>query len=127
MIKFDRLLSIRPNGNHPEGADPRTSLNHSIGSSDGRCVQRAGTKSTQAYDLHLLGIPRSRGRIASPDPCHEGDSTGSPTLSGKDRLVAPFSVARVRPRTSKGITDLLLLNLVRLVAACPSKKSSIHK
>ena len=33
-----------------------------------------------------------------------------------------FSVARVRPRTSKGITDLLLLNLVRLSAACPSKK-----
>jgi len=33
-----------------------------------------------------------------------------------------FSVARVRPRTSKGITDLLLLNLVRLYAACPSKK-----
>ena len=25
------------------GANPRTSLNHSIGSSDGRCVQRAGT------------------------------------------------------------------------------------
>ena len=33
-----------------------------------------------------------------------------------------FSVARVRPRTSKGITDLLLLNLVRLDAASPSKK-----
>ena len=27
----------------PAGADPRTSLNHPIGSSDGRCVQRAGT------------------------------------------------------------------------------------
>ncbi len=36
-----------------------------------------------------------------------------------------FSVARVRPRTSKGITDLLSLSLVRLFssAACPSKKS----
>ena len=33
-----------------------------------------------------------------------------------------FSVARVRPRTSKGITDLLLLNLVWLNATCPSKK-----
>lgn len=38
--------------------------------------------------------------------------------------VDSFSVARVRPRTSKGITDLLLLNLVRLDAACPSKKIS---
>ena len=37
-------------------------------------------------------------------------------------LAESFSVARVRPRTSKGITDLLLLNLVRLEAACPSKK-----
>ena len=34
----------------------------------------------------------------------------------------PVSVARVRPRTSKGITDLLLLNLVRLNAASSSKK-----
>ncbi len=33
-----------------------------------------------------------------------------------------FSVARVQPWTSKGITDLLLLNFVRLSAACPSKK-----
>ena len=36
----------------------------------------------------------------------------------------PFSVARVRPRTSKGITDLLLLNLAWLYATCPSKKSA---
>jgi len=35
---------------------------------------------------------------------------------------ASTSVARVRPRASKGITDLLLLNLVRLNVACPSKK-----
>ncbi len=40
------------------------------------------------------------------------------------KLVEYISVARVRPRTSKGITDLLLLNLVRLEAACPSKKKS---
>ena len=39
-------------------------------------------------------------------------------------LDEPISVARVRPRTSKGITDLLLLNLVRLDAASPSKKNS---
>ncbi|KYB24757.1 hypothetical protein TcasGA2_TC033280 [Tribolium castaneum] len=35
-------------------------------------------------------------------------------------------MARVRPRTSKGITDLLLLNLVRLEAACPSKKNCLY-
>ena len=38
------------------------------------------------------------------------------------KLVEYISVARVRPRASKGITDLLLLNLVRLNVACPSKK-----
>ena len=36
--------------------------------------------------------------------------------------VDSFSVARVQPRTSKGITDLLLLNLVGLDTPCPSKK-----
>ena len=44
------------------------------------------------------------------------------TLSSQETLVALVIVARVRPRTSKGITDLLLLNFVRLSAACPSKK-----
>ena len=38
----------------------------------------------------------------------------------------PFSVARVQPRTSKGITDLLLLNLARLNAASPSKKKILN-
>ena len=38
-------------------------------------------------------------------------------------LIDIVSVAHVRPRTSKGITDLLLLNLVRLDAASPSKKN----
>ena len=39
--------------------NPRTSLKHSIGSSDGRCVQRAGTYSAHADDICLQGIPRS--------------------------------------------------------------------
>src|SRR5277367_5547744 len=50
---------------------------------------------------------------------------GLPGPYGSDRTHAEsFSVARVRPRTSKGITDLLLLNLVRLDAPSPSKKYS---
>ncbi len=77
----------------------------------------------RAYDSRLLGIPGSRGIIASPDPYHEGDSRGYPLLSESGKRVDPFSVARVQPRTSKGITDLLLLNLVRLDAASPSKKN----
>ena len=56
------------------------------------------------------------------DPNHGKISGVYPLLSGQDRHVAFASVARVQPRTSKGITDLLLLNLVRLNAARPSKK-----
>jgi len=40
-------------------APPVISPNHSIGRSDGRCVQRAGTYSTCAVDTHLQGIPGS--------------------------------------------------------------------
>ena len=50
---------------------------------------------------------------------------GLPDPSGPGEThVDSFSVARVRPRTSKGITDLLLLNLAWLNATCPSKKSA---
>ena len=41
-------------------------------------------------------------------PQHDDDSEDYPRLSVKERLAAIVSVARVRPRTSKGITDLLL-------------------
>lgn len=48
---------------------------------------------------------------------------GLPTPLGEGKELAdPLSVARVQPRTSKGITDLLLLNLAWLNATCPSKK-----
>ena len=58
----------------------------------------------------LQSLPR-RGFIGLPFPFRRG------------KHVDPFSVARVQPRTSKGITDLLLLNLVLLDAASPSKKN----
>lgn len=41
-------------------------------------------------------------------PQHDGVSQDYPNLSVKDMLAGSVSVARVRPRTSKGITDLLL-------------------
>ena len=52
--------------------------------------------------------------------------SGLPAPLGEGGHAEPFSVARVRPRTSKGITDLLLLNLVRLDAASPSKKNFLR-
>ena len=104
-----------------------TSLNsspsHSVGSSDGRCVQRAGTYSTRDDDSHLQGIPCSREIVPSLCPKREGVSHGYPIFTDQDLKHADsFIVARVRPRTSKGITDLLLLNFVGLETPCPSKK-----
>ena len=62
----------------------------------------------QADDLHLLGIPRSRLIIAIIYPYHDAHLKITQDLSAKEELVECISVARVRPRTSKGITDLLL-------------------
>jgi hypothetical protein len=62
----------------------------------------------QADDLRLLGIPRSRSIITIIYPYHDTHSQDYPDLSAKDGLAECVSVARVRPRTSKGITDLLL-------------------
>ncbi|KAK7313633.1 hypothetical protein VNO77_38822 [Canavalia gladiata] len=76
MIRFSGLLTTSRAANRPRRRNPNTSPDHSIGRSDGRCVQRAGTL---------------------PGPVGQGY-----------RLVEYISVARVRPRTSKGITDLLL-------------------
>ena len=41
-------------------------------------------------------------------PHHDTVSEDYTILSDQDKLVERVSVARVRPRTSKGITDLLL-------------------
>ncbi len=60
----------------------------------------------QIDDLRLLGIPRSRLIIAIIYPYHDARSKDCPGLSAKEELVECISVARVRPRTSKGITDL---------------------
>ena len=51
----------------------------------------------------------ARARITKLDPQHERGFTGLPRPLGAGELpVGHVSVARVRPRTSKGITDLLL-------------------
>ena len=63
----------------------------------------------QVDDLRLLGIPRSRPKIATADPKHGESSKDCPDLSIQVMMLVELtSVARVRPRTSKGITDLLL-------------------
>ncbi|KAK8634845.1 hypothetical protein V6N13_022725 [Hibiscus sabdariffa] len=43
MIRFSGLLATSRAANRPRRRDPSTSPDHSIGRSDGRCVQRAGT------------------------------------------------------------------------------------
>ena len=63
----------------------------------------------QVDDLRLLGIPRWRLIITIIYPQHDACWKDYPDLSVKVcKLDECISVARVRPRTSKGITDLLL-------------------
>ncbi|KAL7289425.1 hypothetical protein TKK_0016621 [Trichogramma kaykai] len=52
--------------------------------------------------------------------------SGLPGPFGQGGHADSFSKAHVQPRTSKGITNLLLLNLVRLDATCPSKEISLY-
>jgi hypothetical protein len=109
------------NRNQPQ--TPYYSLNHSIGNSDGRCVQRPETYSMPVSDRRLLGIPRSWRIIANVNPQHDWRFKDFPTLSGQGRvrelqlltaqielhnkLFYSIIVARERPRTSESITDLL--------------------
>ena len=73
--------------------------------------------------LALTGNSSFMGKNYKPQSLARRRFNGLPNLSRQgQRHVDSFSVARVRPRTSKGITDLLLLNLVWLNATCPSKK-----
>ena len=92
-----------------------TSLNylpdHSIGRSDGRCVQRAGTQSAQADYSHILGIPRWQLIISIIGPHHDENSNGCIIYLRRRNVLAEYvSVARVQPGTAKGITDLSLTN-----------------
>ena len=66
-------------------------------------------------------------QLQAPIPTTKGVQRVTRPSRAGERHADPFSVARVRPRTSKGITDLLLLNLVRLDAASPSKKTLRRK
>ena len=61
----------------------------------------------QINDLRLLGIPRWRPKITRVYPHHDSHWR-FPRPVGKGMLAEAVIVARVRPRTSKGITDLLL-------------------
>ena len=61
-------------------------------------------------------------QLQFPIPITTGVQRVTQACRPRRALADPVSVARVRPRTSKGITDLLLLNLVWLYATSPSKK-----
>ena len=81
-----------------------------IGRSDGRCVERAGTYSMRVDDPRLQDIPRCMTNNCKSQSLarREFKRLAKGLLRPADMLVARVSVARVRPRTSKGITDLLL-------------------
>ncbi len=69
----------------------------------------------QIDDLRLLGIPRSRLIIAIIYPYHDARSKDCPGLPAKVKLVECISVARVRPRTSKGMRPVIAPIFLRLI------------
>ena len=84
---------------------------HSIGRSDGRCVQRAGTQPERADYSHILGIPRWRRTISTINPHYEKPSFDCTILRRQHVFLAEcINVVRVRPGAAKGITDLSLIN-----------------
>ncbi|CDR95662.1 hypothetical protein, conserved [Babesia bigemina] len=74
--------------------------NRRIGKATVRIIHRI-TRSVGATG----GVYKGQGQLQKsiPDTMHTKDY---PTLSGQDKLDGCISVARVQPRTSKGITDL---------------------
>lgn len=73
FLQMTRFEAIQSSQRQP----PCYSLSHPIGNSDGRCVQRPETYSTQVDDLHLLGIPHSRQIITIVYPQHSLSSKSS--------------------------------------------------
>ena len=102
-----------------------------------------GLSHGELSDSPLQGIPRLWEKIARPRPNHASNVwprpnalyirtrafTGLPAPVGVGKIPAvPGIVARVRPRTSKGITDLLLLSVsYGFRTVYPSKKSFKHE
>ena len=79
---------------------------------------------TSTLDESLLqGNPHSWGTIAAPGP--DGDQVSRITRPSQAGDHTDF-INVVQPRTSKGITDLLLLLFLRLRAADPAKKKAAH-
>ena len=110
MFRFKQLCDTRSPGK-PGSSDPsEIFILTFIGRSDGRCVQRAGTYSMRVDDSRLQGIPRCMTNNCNGQSLarREFKRLAKDPLGPADMLDAGASVARVRPRTSKGITDLLL-------------------
>jgi len=76
MIRFSQLRHSNENTallrrTKAQFSAPKTSPDHSIGRSDGRCVQRAGTYSARSDEPRLREIPRWRPTVARVDPQHD--------------------------------------------------------
>ncbi len=91
-----------PPGGLPRGA--RGLAEGPLGWRDGRCVQGAGTYSPRVGDTRLLGIPRSRGRVAALDPYWGGVYGIASPFRGRHPLSPPLQLA-CSPGVS-GHTDL---------------------
>lgn len=93
-------------------------MTHSTSKSVSKIIGKSISKITMCIPSSFIGKPQSLARRRF---------NGLPNLSRQgQRHVDSFSGARMQPRISKGITDLLFLNRVWLKTTCPSKKLHQH-
>ena len=80
-------------------------------------------------DIHLLGIPSLHVKISKRDSIYRTNLRFLSPLRAKLNKLSDYPiVARALPRTSKGITDLLLPPTAsNLCKASPSKKQQVYK
>ena len=80
-----------------------------------------------ADDPHLQGIPDSREIIAIRDPWYDRVSKITQPFRARRKLADSVIVARVRPRASKGITDLFLPPTSNAFSALVPQRSSSQR
>ena len=96
-------------GPGPEGASPTSLLDHSSEIATGGVYKGQGRSRCSLMNCAYGGFLVRGKHFQSPVPFMNGFDEITHSSRSREELAVPPIVARVRPRTSKGITDLLWL------------------
>eukprot|EP00827_Trimyema_finlayi_P002101 TRINITY_DN1_c3_g1_i2.p1 TRINITY_DN1_c3_g1~~TRINITY_DN1_c3_g1_i2.p1 ORF type:complete len:253 (+),score=-59.48 TRINITY_DN1_c3_g1_i2:197-955(+) len=110
---------------HKDLPSPEGSPNHSIGRSDGRCVQRAGTQSRCGDDAPILGNPSSCPIIAKDSSHYDTDQKDYPNLCRGRKYLLTVSLQRACGPGRLGASQTCYrLKLPCVCTHSPSKKDT---